>query len=160
MIDDALNCLFNAFDHDRSGRISYKKLCEGLEVLCENHGATTNFDRGSEIGFGETAQRGQGQSFGNKQKVVAIPPQNEQIRSDNNANRPEKNEPVAVKPKRETKADRDKKVARSGNMSVMEKQNAMRAEAAKKKKEEAAKKRAAKLAAGGGEEPKLDRLQT
>ena len=36
-IDDALNCLFNSFDNDRTGKISYKKLCTGLDILCENN---------------------------------------------------------------------------------------------------------------------------
>jgi len=36
LIDDALNWLFNSFDNDRTGKISYKKLCTGLDVLCEN----------------------------------------------------------------------------------------------------------------------------
>lgn len=55
LIDDALNCLFNAFDSDRSGRITYRKLCSGLDILCENiaggnePGAATMFERGSEL---------------------------------------------------------------------------------------------------------------
>jgi hypothetical protein len=35
LIDDALNCLFNAFDIDRSGKLSYKKFSQGLGVLCD-----------------------------------------------------------------------------------------------------------------------------
>jgi Ca2+-binding EF-hand superfamily protein len=58
LIDDALNCLFNAFDLDRSGRISYKKLCTGLDLLCDQAGndpanntigGGTMFSRGSEF---------------------------------------------------------------------------------------------------------------
>lgn len=53
-----------------------------------------------------------------------------------------------MKPKRESKAEREKKTAKSGN-SVMEKQNKLRAEAAKKKKEDAKKKRDLEGANGG-----------
>lgn len=57
-----------------------------------------------------------------------------------------------MKAKRESKAQREKKTAKSGNLSVMEKQNKLRAEAAKKKKEEAKQKRAEAKAAGGNAE--------
>ena len=56
-----------------------------------------------------------------------------------------KEEPQGFKPKRESKAEREKRTAKSGS-SVMERQNALRAEAARKKKEAAA---AAKAAGGG-----------
>lgn len=51
LIDDALTCLFNAFDVDRSGRISYKKMIEGLSTLCDifKGGDGTMFERGSEM---------------------------------------------------------------------------------------------------------------
>jgi hypothetical protein len=35
LIDDAINCLFNAIDVDRAGRVSYKNLCGGLDILCD-----------------------------------------------------------------------------------------------------------------------------
>ncbi len=35
MIDDSLNCLFNSFDIDRTEYLTYKKLCAGLDILCE-----------------------------------------------------------------------------------------------------------------------------
>lgn len=54
---------------------------------------------------------------------------------------------MIMKKKTVSKEDREKRVARSGN-SMMEKQNAIRAEAAKKKKEE--KMNAAKEAAANG----------
>lgn len=38
LIDDALGCLLNAFDVGRTGKISYKQLCVGLDVLCESGG--------------------------------------------------------------------------------------------------------------------------
>ncbi len=38
LIDDALNCLYNAFNNDNKGYLSYKKLCEGLMILCEDTG--------------------------------------------------------------------------------------------------------------------------
>ena len=57
-----------------------------------------------------------------------------------------KEEPQVFKPKRETKAEREKRTAKSG-MSVMERQNLLRAEAARKKKEQ----QAALKAASGGE---------
>ena len=61
--------------------------------------------------------------------------------------RQSKDEPIQFKAKRQGKADREARTAKSGNASsVMEKQNALRAEAAKRKKEEAAKKRAEKEA--------------
>lgn len=52
MIDDALNCLFNAFDLDRTGKITYKKMCTGLTLLCDrgpNPEELTMFSRGSEL---------------------------------------------------------------------------------------------------------------
>ena len=56
MIDDALNCLFNAFDTDRAGRITFDKLCAGLDILCEAKGQSDMFERGSnlEISFKNT----------------------------------------------------------------------------------------------------------
>jgi Ca2+-binding EF-hand superfamily protein len=35
LIDDAINCLFNAFDTDQTGRITFKKLNAGLDILCD-----------------------------------------------------------------------------------------------------------------------------
>ena len=50
LIDDALTCLFNAFDVDRTGRISYKKMIEGLNTLCDIFKHDENmFERGSEM---------------------------------------------------------------------------------------------------------------
>lgn len=36
LIDDALNCLYNAFNNDNKGSVSYRKLCEGLLILCDD----------------------------------------------------------------------------------------------------------------------------
>lgn len=36
LIDDALNCLYNAFNNDNKGSITYRKLCEGLLILCDD----------------------------------------------------------------------------------------------------------------------------
>jgi hypothetical protein len=55
-----------------------------------------------------------------------------------------------------SKEDREKKTAKS-SMSVMEKQNAIRAEAALKKKE-AAKLKREQAAAAGGDDSKVDKL--
>jgi Ca2+-binding EF-hand superfamily protein len=48
LIDDALLCLFNAFDTNQSGRISYKKLTFGLDILCDME-AESMFERGSNV---------------------------------------------------------------------------------------------------------------
>ena len=59
LVDDALNCLFNSFDSDRSGRISFKKLSQGLDIFCvpdQEVGASGMFERNSEIGSSPNIQ--------------------------------------------------------------------------------------------------------
>lgn len=81
----------------------------------------------------------------------ALPEANNVVKSGGQPERREKDEPIAfVKKQKLTKEDREKKTAKS-SMSVMEKQNALRAEAALKKKEAAKKKREEAAAAGGDE---------
>lgn len=88
-----------------------------------------------------------------------MPPAQEVIKSDNAANRPEK-EKEGKKTKRLTKEEREKNTAKSGN-SVMEEQNRMRKEAQKAKKEEKLRLAREKANAGGGAAPdKLSKALT
>lgn len=50
LIDDALNCLYNAFNNDNKGSISYRKLCEGLLILCDDMSAPNAGDQNSVAG--------------------------------------------------------------------------------------------------------------
>ena len=166
LIDDALNCLFNAFDTNQSGRISYKKLNHGLDILCDME-AESMFERGSNVdnmgltnelaGMPASAQDLKPEKKEKKPMVKqALPAANEITKSGGQPDRREKDEPIAFKKKMKvTKEDREKKTAKS-SMSVMEKQNALRAEAALRKKEEARQRREA-AAAGGGTE-KVDKV--
>jgi len=150
LIDDAINCLFNAFDTDRAGRLSYKKLTTGLDILCypqvepEVRDFTIEPDS-----INILAKEPAADSVEAKQKEP-VPDPNQTLKSDNALKRATKDEPVKVQNKRMSKADREKKTAKSGN-SVMERQNALRKEAALKKKQEAAAKRAEEAAKAGGE---------
>jgi len=140
LIDDALNCLFNAFDVDRTGRISYKKLCTGLALLSEG-GSTSGTPTLGGPSFGGapggSAQQALEQKLVAQVKKQAQNTSMEQYKSNASELRAKKEEPVTVTKKRQTKQDREKLTAKSG-LSVMERQNKLRAEAAKKKKEEAA----------------------
>ena len=80
--------------------------------------------------------------------MQAMPAAQEVVKSASTVDQKVKEEPQNFKPKRESKQEREKRTAKSGS-SIMEKQNKLRAEAAKKKKEEAAKKRAEQSAQGG-----------
>lgn len=55
LIDDALNCLYNAFNNDNKGSISYRKLCEGLLILCED---TSTIDAGASNSGPASSQKG------------------------------------------------------------------------------------------------------
>ena len=104
LIDDAVNCLFNAFDIDRVGRLSFRNLSSGLDILCYTDGAADS----------EPLRLG-----GHSEQPPAKTQSTEVLKSGTPA-RAVKDEPVAMKKTRQSKQEREKLTAKSGS-SVMEK---------------------------------------
>ena len=170
LIDDAINCLFNAFDARRKGSLNIEDLKNGLKILAggsaelpESKGKNMKKKVGDELkkklfeqdkkkaSSSKTPEKKAGKSV----KVAGSGP----APSAEPAGKGSDETTMVSKGKRLTKEERAKQTAKSGKSdSIMEKQNKMRAEAAKKKKEDAARKRA-EAAAANPEQAKEDRMQ-